>query len=153
MPQAAITKGSRRSCIGIERVSAIARTVTMLFLLSLCALSSGCKSGTTIWSTEVRSPDGQWLAMASTDQFSGPGNAALMTTVYLKRTKGPQDMIEVLLFNQDAKSIDLNINWLTSSHLEVTYRQPASIDFQAITCAGVNISVRDLSGGTISLSH
>jgi hypothetical protein len=91
--------------------------------------------------------------MARTDQYSGPGNAGLYTTVFLKHTKGPKDPIEVLLFTQDAKSIDLKMNWLTPSHLEVTYRQPARLDFQAVKCAGVDISVRDLSGETTNTSH
>ncbi|MBZ5646209.1 MAG: hypothetical protein LAN37_03175 [Acidobacteriia bacterium] len=46
---------------------------------------------------------------------------------------------------QDAKSIDLKMNWPTSSRLEVTYKQPAVIDFQAIKCGGVDISVQDVS--------
>jgi hypothetical protein len=140
-------EGDKRGPI-ITRVrasrSAIRQTIFVL-TLSVCALLSGCKNATTVWSTEVRSPDGQWCAIARTDQYSGPGNAALLTTVYLKATKGPQDPIEVLLFMQDAKSIDLKMNWPTSSHLEVTYKQPAVIDFQAIKCAGIDISVRDLS--------
>ena len=134
-----ITKGVRVSRCAIRKV--------ILFLtISACAALSACKNAVTIWSTEVRSPDGRWLAIARTDQYSGPGNAALLTTVQLRRTKGPQDPIEVLLFMQDAKSIDLKMNWPTSSHLEVTYKKPAVIDFQAIKCAGIDISVRDLSG-------
>jgi hypothetical protein len=121
-----------------------------LFLLaiSLCVALSACKNAVTIWSTEVPSPDGQWSAVARTDQYSGPGNAALLTTVYLKPIKGSQDPIQVLLFMQNARSIDLRMNWSTSSHLEVTYRQPAVIDFQAIKCGGVDISVRDVSSET-----
>ena len=45
------------------------------------------------------------------------------------------------------------MNWLTPSHLEVTYKQPAEIDFQAIKCGGVEISVQDVSnGGTTQTS-
>lgn len=129
------------------RRSAIRKTM-LLLTLSVCAALSACKNAVTIWSTEARSPDGQWRAIARTDQYSGPGNAALLTTVYLKATKGPKDQIEVLLFMQDAKSIDLKMNWLTPSHLEVTYKQPAVIDFQAIKCAGIDISVRDVTSET-----
>jgi len=121
--------------------------------VSVCALLSGCSNVATIWSTEVRSPDGRWIARALTEQHSGPGNALLQTTVLLKHTKGPKEPIEVLLFTQDAKSIDLKMNWLTPSHLEVTYKQPAEIDFQAIKCGGVEISVQDVSnGGTTQTS-
>lgn len=126
----------------------------LLLTITVCTLLTNCKNGgTTIWSSEARSPDGRWLAMAHTDQYSGPGNALLQTTVFLKHTKGPTDPIEVLLFTQDAESIDLKMNWLTSSHLEVTYKQSAEIDFQAIKCGGVDISVRDLSNGTMSSSQ
>jgi hypothetical protein len=125
--------------------SAVIRKTILLLIISLCALALGCRNATTIWSTEIRSPDGRWLAMARTDQYSGPGNAALLTTVHLMRTKGPKDPIEVLLLMQDTRSIDLKMNWLTSSRLEVTYKQPATIDFQAIKCGGVDISVQDVS--------
>lgn len=124
------------------------RSGMLVLAVSVCALLFGCSNAVTIWSTESRSPDGQWRAIARTDQYSGPGNAALLTTVYLKATKGRKDEIQVLLFMQNAKSIDLKMNWPTPSHLEVTYKQPAEIDFQAIKCAGVDISVRDVSSGT-----
>jgi len=120
----------------------------LVLTISVCALLSGCSNVATIWSTESRSPDGRWLARAVTEQHSGPGNALLQTTVLLKQTKGPKEPIEVLLFTQDARSIDLKMNWLTPSHLEVTYKQPAVIDFQAIKCSGVDISVQDVSSGT-----
>lgn len=125
----------------------------LVLVVSLCALLSGCSNVATIWSTESRSPDGRWVARAVTEQHSGPGNALLQTTVLLKHTKGPKEPIEVLLFTQDAKSIDLKMSWLTPSHLEVTYKQPAEIDFQAIKCGGVDISVQDVSnGGTTQTS-
>ena len=132
--------------------SAIARGM-LLLTVAVCTMLTGCKNGTTIWSTEVQSPDGRWRTIAHTDQYSGPGNAGLLTTVYMKRIKGPKEPIEVLLFEQNAKSIDLKMNWLTPTHLEVTYRQPAVIDFQAIKCGGVDISVRDVSNGTTSSSR
>jgi hypothetical protein len=124
----------------------------MALTVSVCALLFSCSNAVTIWSGESPSPDRQWRAIARTDQYSGPGNAALLTTVYLKPTKGRKDEIEVLLFMQDAKSIDLKMNWLTPSHLEVTYKQPAVIDFQAIKCGGIDISVKDLSSGKMSSS-
>ena len=125
----------------------------LVLTVSMCALLFACSNAVTIWSTESSSPDGQWRAIARTDQYSGPGNAALLTTVYLKAIKGRKDEIEVLLLMQNAKSIDLKMNWLTPAHLEVTYRQPAVIDFQAIKCGGVDISVQDVSnGGTTQTS-
>ncbi|HXZ79440.1 MAG TPA: hypothetical protein VEG30_05875 [Terriglobales bacterium] len=130
-----------------------ARKVMLMLAISVCAALSACSSVVTIWSAEAGSPDGRWVATARTDQYSGPGNAALLTTVHLRRTNGPKDPIEVLLFMQDAKSIDLKMTWSTPSHLEVTYKQPAVIDFQAIKCGGVDISVRDVSSSTMNSSH
>jgi uncharacterized protein YceK len=148
MPQVASLEGS--SGESTIRLAGGSRSVLVMLVLTLpmCALLSGCSSVATIWSTEVRSPDGRWLAKALTEQHSGPGSALLQTTVFLKDTNGPKEPIEVLLFTQDAKSIDMKMNWLTPTHLEVTYKQPAVIDFQAIKCAGVDISVHDISGGT-----
>jgi hypothetical protein len=38
------------------------------------------------------------------------------------------------------------MNWLTPSHLEVTYDGHADLDFQVVKYGRVAISVRDLSG-------
>jgi hypothetical protein len=135
-----------------DRRSALYQAI-LIFTVSVCVLLSGCSNVATIWSGESRSPDGRWLALAHTYQYSGPGNAGLETVVFLKHTKGPKEPIQVLLLTQNARSIDLKMNWLAPSHLEVTYKQPAVIDFQAIRCGGVDISARDVSGGAISSPH
>jgi len=137
----------------IRGIHSTIRKMILLLTISACALFSGCKDVVTIWSAEARSPDGQWLAIARTDQHSGPGNAGLETVLYLKATKGPQSPIEILLFTQDAKSIDLKMNWIDSKHLEVTYKEHPSLDFQAVKCAGIDISVRDLSTETSNASQ
>lgn len=106
---------------------------------------TSCKDVKTIWTTESRSPDGQWIAAARTDQYGGLGTAGILSTVFLKQVKGQQDKIEILQLSQDANSVDLKLNWLATTHLEIVYRQPASVDFQAIKCGGIDISVRALS--------
>jgi len=73
--------------------------------------------------------------------------------VTLRQVKGKQDKIEVLQLSQDATQVDLKLNWLSPTHLEITYRQPASVDFQAIKCGGIDISVRDLSSGTTTAAQ
>jgi hypothetical protein len=128
-------------------------TIMLLLSISLCALISGCRDVVTIWSTEVPSPDGQWHAIASTDEYGGPGTAGLQTAVSLKASKGSQTPIQILLFTQNEKSIDLKMSWLSPSHLEVTYKEHPSLDFQVIKCAGIEISVRDLSDGTANSSR
>jgi hypothetical protein len=121
------------------------RKIMLLPSVSMCVLIFACKDVATIWSTEVPSPDGQWLATARTDQYGGPGTAGLLTTVYLKRTERPPPPIQILMFSQNTASIDLKMNWLTPSQLEVTYRGEATLDFQAVKCAGVDISMQNLS--------
>ena len=123
------------------------RTAMGLAIL-LCSFLSSCKDVKTIWSAESGSPDGRWVAVAHTDQYGGPGAAGIISTVSLRQVKGRQDNIEILQLSQDATSVELKMNWLTPTHLEITYRQPASVDFQATKCGGIDISVRDLSSGT-----
>jgi hypothetical protein len=73
-----------------------------------------------------------------------------MTIVSLKRAKISEAPTEILLFAHDQNAqfntINLKMNWLSPSHLEVTFNNYPTIDFQAIKCAGIDISVQDLSG-------
>jgi hypothetical protein len=123
-------------------------------IVVVCVLLSACRGNpTTIWSAEARSPDGHWVASARTDQYSGPGNAGLYTAVQLRRTSGQKNPMEILLLDQqETGEISLKMNWLTPSHLEVAYTKRPSLDFQVVKCAGIEISVRDLSSETTSTS-
>lgn len=123
-------------------------TKVLLLSISICVLISGCRDVATIWTTEALSPDGQWHAIARTDEYGGPGTAGLQTIVSLRANKGSQTPIQILLFTQNEKSIDLQMKWLSASHLEVTYKRHPSLDFQVIKCAGIDISVQDLSSAT-----
>lgn len=126
------------------------RMVICLASVLLCVLVAGCRDVKTIWSTESSSPDGRWVAAAHTDQYGGPGAAGIMSTVSLRQVKGRQDRIEILQLSQDATGVDLKLSWLSPTHLEITYKQPASVDFQAIKCGGIDITVRDTSPGAVS---
>jgi len=103
---------------------------------------------------EARSPDGHWLATASTTQNFGPGAASVDTFVDLKRTDVSDRPMEVLAFSvgsQPSQSGDLSLTmkWETPSHLDVTYNgHAATLYFQVAKYAGIDISVRDLSGAT-----
>ena len=124
--------------------------LSILKLILILALSSSIvsceKNPITVWSLEARSPDGRWLATIQRDQYSGPGNALLLSRVYLKHTAGPQEAVEVLEFEENQGPAQLKMNWLSSAHLEVTYTEPVTLDFQAVRCCGgVDISVRNLS--------
>ena len=41
------------------------------------------------------------------------------------------------------------MNWLTPTHLELTYKGQRTFDFQAVRCDGIDISVRDVSSGAV----
>ena len=124
--------------------------LTLLLPIAMCLLAFGCKdSGTTIWSAEVPSPSRNWIANAATKQWSGPGSAYVATTVYLKPPDDSKPPVEILEFANDSaypSSItNVDMTWLTPTHLEVAYKGHASINFQAVKCAGIDITVRDLS--------
>jgi hypothetical protein len=125
-----------------SRTQALRTCRSALQITLLCAAAVSCKNVATIWSTESPSPDGLWVATARTDQYSGPGNAAIASSVWLRRTKGRQDEINVFEAEQDTKSIGLTLNWMSPTHLQITYKEPVNIDFQAIKCGLIDISVQ-----------
>ena len=116
------------------------------FVVCLVVAASGCGSAVeTMWSVEVPSPDGLWIASARTDQTSGPGNADLTTGVYLRRTNRADSATTVLLFQNkpvsSKRAITPRIEWLTPSHLQVTFNQLPDFYSQTIKYAGIDISV------------
>lgn len=133
-----------------ESSRSAALKATSLITIAVCVLLSGC-GPKAIWSAEARSPDGRWVASARTDQYSGPGNAGLYTTVELRRTSGQKSPMEILLLDYQAaypSQANVKMIWLTPSHLEMAYTTHADIDFQAVKCAGIDISVRELPSGS-----
>ena len=133
-------------------------------LVLLCLLATGCRRRDvpTIWRSEVRSPDGAWIAMAHTEQDGGFGSAWIGTYIDLKRTNGTVNRGEpfnVLAFDcpgparhayvlDDANAggtIDLHMRWATPSNLEVTYDGKATVNLQVARFAGVSISLGDMS--------
>jgi hypothetical protein len=118
------------------------RIVVPLVTLFLCILASGCRDVATIWSSEAKSPDGNWMALAYTEQHGGPGTAGIVSIVQLQRASGNRDKIEILELWQNSPSISLKLNWLTASQLEITYTEAVSVDFQAVKCAGIDIAVK-----------
>jgi hypothetical protein len=134
------------------------KTLLFVFFCTLLCIGVGfgCrnKGVETIWTAEAKSPDGQWLAKAQTDQRSGFGTDGAVTAVYLQPSNGARSPILILGFshnqNVQASLIDLKMKWVDGKHLEVSYKEHPDLDFQAIKYAGINISVRDLSDGTMS---
>jgi hypothetical protein len=122
----------------------------LLVTAGICFLgASGCHGADTIWTAEAPSPDGRWLASASTVETSGFGTGDIETDVYLKWTKGSKSPVAVLGFVHDPKSqvktIDLSMKWVTPTRLEVTYNGHASVDLQVVRYGDVNISLRNPS--------
>jgi hypothetical protein len=126
----------------------VACTALSLGIFVYCIMV-GCSGAKTIWSVEAKSPDGQWIASGRTDQYSGPGNAAVMTGVYLQRTQGDKRTEPVLSFSDDQSPANARIiptiEWLTPTHLQVSFNRHPELDLQVVKYAGIEISVRDLS--------
>ena len=113
-------------------------------VLLICALLVGCGSDqATIWSTKLASPNGQLTASASTTQIAGPGNNWVGTTVYLEQTKVARPVLVLSFSNESAYpagATAVALHWLSNSQLDVTYKEGATIEFQAIKAIGVAIS-------------
>jgi hypothetical protein len=131
-------------------LAAIGKPILLLFL-GACVFMSGCKAPP-IWSAEARSPDGKMIATA--DAFANGGFVAPApgaTFAYLNRTTGSQPKMLILAFSgghSESDGLKVGMNWLTPTHLELTYKGQRTIDFQAVKYAGVDISVRELSSET-----
>ena len=126
------------------------RRVAILPII-VVGILAGCQNPRTTWSAEARSPDGLWLATARSQQWGGPGAAYDATTVYLKRTKGPQEPIEVLGFSHQYATMNLRMEWSSPTQLSVAYgpstrpHDHVDVNFQAVKCAGIDISLRENS--------
>jgi hypothetical protein len=91
------------------------------------------------------------LARASTVAQSGFGTGAITTVVSLNWTQSSQRPREILVlsgeFEKPLDEVSVEMNWLTATHLELTYKGHRTIAFQAVKWNGVEISVRGPSGG------
>jgi hypothetical protein len=93
------------------------------------------------------------IATARTIQTSGIGTGNPGTFVFLNWTTGSQSSTTILAFHDgpnEPGGMNVGINWLTPTHLELTYKGRRAFDFQAVKCDGVDISVRDLASTTSS---
>lgn len=120
------------------------------FVVGICLLAAlGCGGEDEIWTANAPSPDGRWLATASTLETSGFGTGSIQTDVFLKWSKGSDSPEHILGFVHDgrsgSKTINLSMNWVAPMHLDVTYDGHATVDFQVVRLGDVDISLRDLS--------
>jgi hypothetical protein len=124
---------------------------------------AGCGSSNTIWREELRSPDGLWLASADAVQNGGFGSASIQTQVYVEGANGSKPRKEVLGFSCEGPAarpyvldnvankggtIDLEMQWVSPSHLEVKYNGRASINLQIPNYDGVEVSLKVPSGSS-----
>lgn len=138
-------------CAGgiLTRCSVIVHVFT-----GICIAVGGCKSGSEmIWSAEYKSPGGQWLASGQTVAQSGFGTGCIGTKVYLNWTQGSQPKVLIVDLSYESEVprgiTNVEMKWITPTHLEVTYKGHPRITFQAIKCGGMDIAVRDVSSGAV----
>jgi len=128
--------------------------VAVLAIALACVLGCDSPDGdvATTWSAETKSPDGHWLATAQSQQWGGPGTAYDATMVFLKKLDSSDPPRTVLQFSHQYGTMNLEMKWLTPTHLNVMYAPSArpgdhvNIDFQMAEFDGVEISIEDLSG-------
>jgi hypothetical protein len=126
------------------------RRAIWVFLFGVCVSAVSCDGPKTIWSAESRSPDGKMVVQARTVEPSGIGTGDIGTFVNLNWTSGSQSPAIILAFSDGSdgpgdKSVGMK--WLSSTHLELTYKGPRTVDFQAVKAHGIDISVRDFASG------
>jgi hypothetical protein len=146
MTQPNVDPGCRSGSLGRRQFWIKVGNIAQSILLIVAASSCG-RGGETIWSFEARSPDGAWIATARANQYSGPGNAAILTGVYLQRATRSTGAEPVLTFFNDLPptkgGIEVRLNWLSPSRLQITLSRKAAVEFQAVRYAGIDISVKD----------
>lgn len=139
--------------IGTEYCSSSIKLFSLL-TVAILVLVSGCGGSHSIWSAESRSPDGKVLAKARASATNG-GLAITSSTdtkVYLKWATGSRTDKSVLeLADASDAPVDTQVemNWLTPSHLELTYKGNQTVVFQAIKWFDIDISVREVSSGAV----
>jgi len=142
------TSVATSSATEVMQVSQARFCGTIALTILAFVLASGCNDVATIWSQEVPSPDGRWVATAQTVQGGGPGTAFLDTSVYVKqKSKAPT---KVLGFDQQsARVVNLKMEWVTSTHLDVTYglSEPSgrvSLYLQVVKIAGIEVTAHEV---------
>jgi hypothetical protein len=124
------------------------RMASMSVGIGMCFVSSCSNDPVPIASAESKSPNGNWAATASTIQNAGFGTGDVETGVYLKWVSSPHPPTLILGFSNESAYppgiTSVHMNWLTNSHLDVTYKIGATLNFQAIKAGGVEITAHQL---------
>jgi hypothetical protein len=135
---------------------------SILFVAALATIAFACISlqscapnPVTVWSTTATSPDGQWIAGARTQGWSGLGIGTVESSVYLERTRGsrrtrePQDVIS---YPEDQGNARPQIKWLSARELVVTIPAQAQshLDLQVVKFADIQIKLEVIPSGISS---
>lgn len=123
----------------IIRRSGGAAILTACISLSFC----GCAKER-VWSTEVRSSDEGWHAVAESFVVTGPGTNSVDTVVRIERGAGFSRQSSRVLGVADAgPGLGLTMRWLTPRHLEIVLRDNSDyLYYQVVKTSGVDISLR-----------
>jgi hypothetical protein len=121
----------------------------------------GCgKSDPTVWTEDVPSPDGRWIATAAAYQTGGFGSANIWAVVNLRRRgetarttilalipSGPIKRPYVLdnIANRGG-SVDLTLRWIDPTHLQITFRNYPGVMRAETRVGDISISTENLSG-------
>jgi hypothetical protein len=134
--------------IGIARTVRLVLRSGAVLLLPLLLSTVSCRNTERTWSAEAKSPDGRYVVTAETLRPGGWGTGApAQTTVDLNYTSGHQDSAEIFTFvggPDEPDGMNVGIKWLSPTQLELTYKGSPTIEFQAVKCRGVDISVREV---------
>ena len=132
------------------------RRVISVLIVGACVSTAGCHPCDTTWSAEAGSPDGKVVATARTIACSGFGTGIIDTRVSLNWVGDSRPAQVVVGFSDEYEAPEktmVGMKWITPTHLEVTYRGPRDLTFQAIKWASVDISLRDLTGEAGPVAH
>jgi len=140
------------------------RAIVISVVLSMegCVLLSSCtsKADLTVWKADYPAPDGSYIATADTVQNGGLGSGGIETSVYVAQTGHSDQITQIVGFSCDGPisrpyvldnvanaggGIDLAVNWITPTHLDVTYRGRGEAFFQAVKFGKITITLENLA--------
>jgi hypothetical protein len=132
-----------------------ARSVGVVTIFAALAMPLGYHDDPTVWKKDIPSPTGAWVATARTKQWGGFGSAWVETTVSIQRVDGtvnhgnPFDVLsypgggeipKTYVLSDANVDTDLQVTWLTPTHLQIAHRSAINPDLQVIRFSDVDIS-------------
>ena len=117
----------------------------MSYAICLIALTA-CKSATeTSWTAQSKSPDGAFIAVSHTENTDGPGINAQYTEVEMRQTFDGAKPVTILTLDEGGEPVkNLTMNWVSPSHLHVSYGGNPTVLFEAVKAFGLDVSVQQV---------